>query len=118
MAVARRRYRVIKRKHAPKAPKAFNEVVSCLSNCAESQLPICTKVNKTDPNVDDGKAMKSPGGASKHSPPPFCRLRPSNANEIVKLFEKPENYLPHSLTAKIRPHDSGKHEMFDDLKEN
>jgi hypothetical protein len=37
MAVAQIRYRVNKRKHALKAPEPFNEMVSRLSNYAESQ---------------------------------------------------------------------------------
>jgi hypothetical protein len=77
-----------------------------------------TNVNKAHPTVNAKKAMKSPGSASKPSPSTIRRVRPSNAHEIVKLFDEPGKNLTHAQLAQKRRHNPDKHESVDDTKEN
>lgn len=77
-----------------------------------------TTVNKAHRTVNANKVMKSPGSASKPSPSTIRRVRPSNAHEIVKLFDEPGKNLTHGQLAKKRRHDSENHESVDDTKEN
>jgi hypothetical protein len=69
-------------------------------------------------NTTVNKVTKSPVSASKPSPATIRRVRPSNAHEMVKLFNDSAKNQTHVPVLKKRPHDSDKHGRLDDPKEN
>lgn len=77
-----------------------------------------TSVNKTQLSGNANKVMKSPGSASKPSPSTIRRVRPSNAHEMVKLFDQSVHDRTTGPLAKKRRHDSDSLESLDDRKEN
>ena len=100
----------------------FKSITACgvrtLTDNHFSMTAFNTTMNKANAGVNMDMEAKSPSNGSKPSPATIRRVRPSNANEIVKPFEEPDKYLPHGLPAKKRRHETEKHGDLDDTKEN